>query len=119
MWVRQVMARIPRAVANHASQGLIRKAKTPAIRRTIPTASCSRERRLTVPSRRDPNESAIRDSGLGCTGPSPAPNLPQIGREVGGWPVLEVTALIQTFTAAAAALWTPTFSSPPPVDTFD
>ena len=35
---------------------------------------------------RTSQQSENRD--LGCTGPSPAPNLPQIGRELGGWPVL-------------------------------
>ena len=50
----------------------------------IPMVRCSRERRLTRCSRRDANESAIRESYLGCTCPSLAPNLPQIGRELGG-----------------------------------
>ena len=75
-------------MVNQASHGLISNAKTPRTSRMIPTVRCSRERRRTNCSRRDASESAIRESVLGCTGPSLAPNLPQIGRELGGWPVL-------------------------------
>src|ERR1700683_3685548 len=53
----------------------------------IPIVRFLGEKRLTTYSRRDASESAIRESYPGCTGPSLAPNLPQIGRELGGWPV--------------------------------
>ena len=41
-------------------------------------------REAAICSRRDTNESAIRESCLGCTGPSLAPNLPHIGCELRG-----------------------------------
>ena len=54
----------------------------------IPMVRCSRARCLTRCSRRDANDSAIRECCLGCTCPSLAPNLPQIGRELGSRLVL-------------------------------
>ena len=54
----------------------------------IPMVRCSRARCLTRCCRRDANDSAIRECCLGCTCPSLAPNLPQIGRKLGSRLVL-------------------------------
>ena len=86
----------------------------------IPMITCSRERRLTIGSRRDANESAIRESCPGCTGPSPAPNLPQIGRELGGGPVLWGTVFkIGRSTVVEVVLWIRPSAWPPRLDTSD